>query len=583
MSAQRALVCELVGAGRGMGARPAFEAGRSVAVLRRSLGRAQIGDLVVAHVGGRSARVARRIGRADDADAVMEALLADGGRGGPFPAEVDAEVAALADEEGAGDHGRQDQRDQPVVTIDPEGAKDHDDALAAADADGGTVLFVHIADVARVVPAGGPTDVEAARRGTSAYVPGRVDPMLPHRLSSDLCSLVPGQDRNVVTTEILFDAGGEVRRQRFYRSRIRSGGRLTYPQVDARLEGDGAHHDLRRLAALAERLRSRRGSRGALQIQSAEAEFTLADGRVVDVEMSAETPAHALVEECMIAANEAVARHLLDRGSPAVFRHHEDPAESATRRLYEQLEDLDVPTPPLPDGPMGPTACREAVRAAALSVAVAERGARGAAGRGLRPLVLRSLRRAHYATDRPYHSGLVSPAYLHFTSPIRRYPDLVVHRALLASLGADEPGPGPAETAEVAWSATQREREAEALERRADDVCAAFLLSDRLTSGGHDTVFAGQVTGAIDAGLFCAFGEAFEGFLPSRRLPDDHYRQHQLDTGLVGSRTGRRIRLGDAIDVRVVRIEPLRGRVELEPADAPRRPARRAGSRGGRR
>ena len=573
----RALVCELVGSGRGVSARPAFEAGRAVTVLRRSLDGASIGDLVAADVSGRAARVVRRFGRADDIDAVMAALLTDGGRGRPFPAAVDAEVAALGEELGAADPGRQDHRDQTVVTVDPEGAKDHDDALAAADAEGGTVLSVHIADVSRMVPAGGPTDLEAARRGTSAYVPGHVDPMLPQRLSSGLCSLVPGRERNVVTAELLFDEEGEVRRERFYRSRVSSSGRLTYPEVDARLQGGHADRDLARLAALAGRLRSRRMARGALAVQSAEAEFTLADGRVAGVSVGAETPAHELVEECMIAANEAVARHLLERGSPAVFRHHEDPAESATRRLYEQLEDLELPTPPLPDAPMGPSECREAVRRAALTVS---EHTRAGAGRDPRwALVLRSLRRAHYATDGPYHSGLASPAYLHFTSPIRRYPDLLVHRALLASLGGEEPGPGPAETAEAAWHSTEREREAEALERRADDVCAAFLLEDRLAAEGAGTVFEGRVNGAIDAGLFVSFGEAFEGFLPSRRLPDDHYGRHQLETGLVGSRTGRRIRLGDEVEVRVVRIEPLRGRVELEPADAPRRPGRRGGGR----
>ncbi|MGD9694186.1 MAG: RNB domain-containing ribonuclease [Thermoleophilia bacterium] len=572
------IVAEMVGAGRGAAAQPAFEAGPRITLAKGARGSARIGDLVTVTMRGRAGRVTAVHGPARSPAAALRALLVSEGLGRPFPRAVEEEADALREGAAAGDRGRRDLRDRRVITIDPEGAKDHDDAIAVAPQEGGAArLWVHIADVSRFVAAGGEIDREAARRGNSVYVPGAVDPMLPHRLSSDLCSLRPGVDRAVVTAELVIGPDGEVGETRFSRSLIRSERRLTYPQVDALQAGgslgDGAlEADLALAARLAAALRGRRIARGALEASSAEPVVAFDGDRVASIRREGQTPAHSLVEECMIAANEAVARYLIARGRPTVFRHHDDPAQGRIEMLYAQLEELGVATPPLPDGPMGPAQRRAAGSGAAAAVA-RHLAAGGAGGDALWSLVLRTLRQAHYSPDAPTHSGLASAAYLHFTSPIRRYPDLLVHRGLLDALGLADPGPEGAELAAAADHCSATERAAATVERRADDICAAMLLRDRLDRDGWEGELEGTVVGVIDAGLFVEMEGVFTGFLPSRRLEEDHYRADPLGVMLVGDRGGRRIRLGDPVGVRAVRIEPLRGRVELEPSSAVRRPA----------
>jgi ribonuclease R len=290
---------------------------------------------------------------------------------------------------------------------------------------------------------------------------------------------------------------------------------------------------------------------------------------VVGVEVEGQTEAHSLVEECMIAANEAVARYMLERGRGTIFRHHDDPPQVAIETLYDRLDALGVGVPNLPDGVLTPTQCAHA--AVAASEAIVRHVARHGGRRALPILVLQALRRAYYSSTQVGHSGLASPAYLHFTSPIRRYPDLVAHRALLDALGLDDPAADAADLAEAAEHSSFTEQTATAVERRADRICLAYLLMDAVRSD-PDRVFDGEVTGVSDAGAFIAFGDdqAFDGYLPARRIPDDWWRPDPFGVALVGDELGGRIVIGDPIRVRVVDIEPLRGRVDLEPEDAPR-------------
>jgi ribonuclease R len=572
------LVAEIVPSGRSCAARPAFERGIDIAISRKGRGDADIGDLVTVSLRGGGPRVVAIHGRASSPRAAMTALLASEGLNRPFPVAALEEAQAGMEIDGTKDAGRRDMREQLVLTIDPEGAKDHDDAIAVAVEGDDIRLWVHIADVARFVPPGGAIDKEAMRRGTSVYVPGAVVPMLPPRLSNDLCSLRPDVDRLAVTAEMLVDPDGEVGETRFYRSIIRSEMRLTYPQVDDHIAGaplgtPELEESIVVARELSRRLRARRMGKGALEIASSEPVVRFDGDRIVSIAPEYQTESHQLIEDFMIAANEAVARFLLARKKPTVFRFHDDPEAIRVERLYEQLDSLDVVVPALPEPPMTPSQARQAVGDASAAVArFVEREKRGA--RAFPGLVLRSLKRAYYATDQVGHSGLGSAAYLHFTSPIRRYPDLMAHRALLDELGIGDPAPDPEWLQAAALQSSETEREAADVERMGDRICAAYLLKDTLRGSVADTVFTAEVTGIIEAGAFLVFGDVYEGFIPARIIPGDRYYIDDLGTALVGEATERKVRLGDTVEVRVSEVKRLLGRVSLEPAEGavPRKP-----------
>jgi ribonuclease R len=521
---------------------------------RKGSGEARPGDLALVRAGRGRAKLERVLGRADRIETVLEGVLVEEGERAGFEPHEPPEPSL---------EGRVDLREELTFTIDPETAKDFDDALTLHD----DRVLVHIADVSWFVPAETPLDRGAARRAFSVYVPGLVSPMLPPELSDDLCSLRPNVDRLCVTVEVELESG----EARFYRSVIRSDSRLTYPQAEAILAGrerarPALAEALRRAERVASDLRERRFARGALRIESAEVGFAFdGEGGVADARRESEPHAHMLVEELMILANEAVAGLLAGRRREALYRVHERPEPQVVELLLAKLADLGVPTPPAPDR-LGPADA--ALLAAAVSERVSDYSARSGRGRDAFPaLVLQALKQARYDARNLGHSGLASTAYCHFTSPIRRYPDLVCHRALLRELGASDE-PLPEALSEHADHASTRERTAAQLEYRADELCLAWLLERRLFELGWETPFEGEITGVIPSGLFVRFDDVFEGFLPARRLPGDYFELNPLGTALVGRRGGRVHRLGDGIEVRVADIRRNEGKVELAPVRA---------------
>jgi ribonuclease R len=538
---------------------PFFEPGTPLVLDSKRARDVRPGELAVVRPGRGRARIESVLGPADDVETVLEGMLVQRGeRGGFEPHDLPEPTL----------EGRADLRDMLTFTIDPETAKDFDDAISVRREGDRVRVWVHIADVSHFVPAGSPLDRGAARRGFSVYVPGRVAPMLPPELADDACSLRPHVDRLCLTVEVPFDAALEPGDPVFYRSVIRSRERLAYGRAEAILDGSERADDaLAGALQLAERvaleLRRRRFARGALRIQTPEVVFAF-DGRggVERAWLEREPHAHALVEELMILANEAVAGLLGGRRRPALYRVHERPDPQAISLLLAKLADLDVPTPPAPDDDkLTPGAAARLV--SAVSERVDDYVTRS--GRGVEAfpaLVLRALKQARYDRANLGHTGLASQAYCHFTSPIRRYPDLVCHRALLREIGAGD-DPLPEDLGGAAEHTSTREREAAEIEYAADDLCLAWLLEATLFERGWDAAFDGEITGVIGSGLFVRFGEVFEGFLPVRRIPHDYYELNTLGTALVGSRTRRAFRLGDPLQVRVEDVRRSEGKVEL--------------------
>lgn len=570
------LVAVLETRGRFLIGQPFFGCGPQLIVDRDK--RAAVGDLVLLRMGTRGggrgrghAKIVRRVGRPDVAQDAIEALMLDRGLRRRFDPAVERAARVAAEGSGVPDVPRRDLRDLVTFTIDPATAKDFDDAISAQRrGDGAWRIWVHIADVSAYVRPGSLVDKEAYRRGTSVYVPGKVEPMLPEALSNGACSLRPGEDRNAVTVELDL-RGTTVERAAFYRSLIRSDVRLDYDQVD-RIFALREHAEdpwAEPLAAAREAsaaLHAARERAGALAIESAEPDFAFdSEGHVTASHRVVATEAHRLIEHLMILANEQVAKLLAEQRVPALFRVHERPDGSAAERLVAQLASLEVPTPPTPEHVTDQQAAEIVAQCSQRVEQHVHRTGRGTIG--LNNLVLRSLKLARYDARNLGHAGLGLTHYCHFTSPIRRYPDLVCHRALLSAVGGGEERPDAARMAGAGEWASARERDAMSVERAGDDVARAFLLERELFEHGWDRDFEGEVSGVIGAGAFVVFGAGYEGMLPVRKLRGEWWELNEEGTILHGTRSGSTIRIGDRVLVEVDRVETARGRVDLLPVE----------------
>jgi ribonuclease R len=451
---------------------------------------------------------------------------------------------------------REDLRLEEIFTIDGEDARDFDDAVSVQPgADGSLLLRVSIADVGHWVGRDTPLDRAAFERGTSTYFPDRVIPMLPERLSNGIASLVPGEDRLTLTLEASFDADGERLSSRVYESVIRSSGRWTYTGVAKALEGEevegiSPHRDhVLRMEELMQRLRGRRLARGSIDFDLPEPDIVIdSTGRPEDVLRAERNDAHRLIEEFMIAANEAVADWLAERRRPAVYRVHAPPDPVKMRQFLEFARNYGhVPEfGALPSG---------------VAVSGFLRGIAGQpAERAVNHILLRTMMKAEYAEENLGHYGLASERYLHFTSPIRRYPDLLVHRAVKAALGGDPPPDDAGELASSAAHCTDRETASRRCEYDVLDVIRADFMADRIGES-----FEGIVSGVIEEGFFVELIDYFvEGMVRVEDLGEP-YRFVPESRVLLGRGSRRRFAIGDSIRITVQAVHRESGRIEFAP------------------
>ncbi|MGZ5896619.1 MAG: ribonuclease R [Xanthobacteraceae bacterium] len=553
--------------------------GRLVPVDKKSLGRemnippgatldAEDGDLVAAEVArsGRyglpSARVKERLGSLKSERAVS--LIAINAHGIPsvFGREAIAEAEAARPATLA---GREDWRDVPLVTIDPIDAKDHDDAVfARPDPDpanrGGFILDVAIADVAHYVRPGSALDREAFARGNSTYFPDRVVPMLPERISNDLCSLKPHESRAALAVRMVIGADGRKRTHKFHRILMRSAAKLHYAQAQAAIDGQTddttsplLEDILRPLYAAYAALKRARIERDPLDLDLPERKILLKpDGSVDRVITPERLDAHRLIEEFMILANVAAAETLERVRTPLIYRVHDEPGPEKVEALRMFLASIELS---MPKGGTLHTTQFNHILARVKGKDVEEL---------VNQIILRSQSQAEYAAENYGHFGLNLRRYAHFTSPIRRYADLIVHRALIRGLNLGDDGlPAAAETAtlaEIAAEISATERRSMAAERETVDRLIAHFMADRIGA-----TFEGRIAGVTRAGLFVKLdGTDADGYVPARTLGDDYFRYEEGLHALTGERSGETYRLGDRATVRLVEAAPVAGALRFE-------------------
>ena len=531
-------------------------------------GEARDGDLVrfdLARKGGRygvpQARVVESLGNPQDQRKISLIAVHAHGLRDEFPSGVLAETERLR---AATPAGRTDLRALPLVTIDPVDARDHDDAVhAAPDADpankGGWVVHIAIADVAHYVHAGSRLDREARLRGNSVYFPDRVVPMLPERISNDLCSLREGEERPCLAVRLVIDRHGHKKGQTLLRGTMRSAAKLAYEEAQAAIDGkpsgkckpllDTALKPLwGAYAALAEA----RDRREPLDLDLPERKVLLnTAGRVERVVVPRRLTAHRLVEEFMIQANVAVAEMLEARRAPVIYRVHDAPSKEKIVSLREFLDSLDLRLPSGGGTLRAGDFNKLLLRARALPVADL-----------INEVVLRSQSQAVYAAENIGHFGLHLARYAHFTSPIRRYADLIVHRSLIRTLGLGTGGLTDTEAGElkdIAQEISDAERRAMSAERETVDRLIAGYLAERVGAE-----FGARISGTTRVGLFVRLDDTgADGFVPAATL-NDYYRHDEAAHTLVGDRTGHVYRLGDSVRVRLVEAVPSAGALRFE-------------------
>lgn len=529
-------------------------------------GNAKDGDLVrfdlarSGRYGIAKARVVETLGNPQDQRRISLIALHVHGIPDEFPPGVLSEVETLGAAKLA---GRTDLRSLPLLTIDPVDARDHDDAVhAAPDADprnkGGWIVHVAIADVAHYVRPGTRLDREALRRGNSVYFPDRVVPMLPERISNDLCSLREGEERPCLAVRMVFDRHGSKKAHAVLRGMMRSAAKLSYEEAQAAIDGRPSakcrpllEPALEPLWAAYAVLAAARDRRGPLDLDLPERKVLLdGEGRVERVIVPARLDAHRLIEEFMIQANVAAAEALEAKRAAVIYRVHDAPSKEKLVSLREFLDSVDIRLP-----------ATGALRAGDFNK-ILRRAKTMPVADLVNEVVLRSQSQAVYAADNIGHFGLHLARYAHFTSPIRRYADLIVHRSLIRALGLGAGGLSDEEAAglkDIAQEVSDTERRAMAAERETVDRLIAGYLAERVGAE-----FPARISGTTRAGLFVRLNDiGADGFVPAATL-NDYYRHDEAAHALVGDRTGDAYRLGDEVRVRLVEAIPSAGALRFE-------------------
>jgi ribonuclease R len=526
-----------------------------ILVPPREVGKAKAGQVVTVDLIAQPEKHAQPVGRVVEVlghhtDPGMEIEIAV--RKFDLPHEFSKKALAQArayPEEVYADDGRRDLRDLHLVTIDGETAKDFDDAVYCQREKRGWRLWVAIADVSHYVRPGDALDRDARERGTSVYFPRRVIPMLPEKLSNGLCSLNPDVDRLAMACEMVITADGEVASYEFYPALMRSRARLTYTRVWKELQSGRAPEHLETLYEVFKVLLAERNRRGAIDFDTVETRMVFDErGKIEKIVPEGRNDAHRIIEECMLAANVSAGNFLARRKQPVLYRIHDVPAADKVAALREFLAELGLA---LPGGeiprPMDYARLIERIR---------KRPDFGL----LQTILLRSLKQAQYSPSNVGHFGLAFEAYVHFTSPIRRYPDLLVHRAIKAQLAGRRYEEKDWE--ELGRHCSETERRADDASRDVENWLKCYYMRDHV--GG---TFSGSITGVTPFGLFVTLDDYFvDGLVHISELGRDYFQFDAARHQLIGERTGKRFRLADRMTVKLVRVDLDTRKIDFVPA-----------------